>query len=288
MVARMRGARFVVDWHNLGWTLLAHQRRHGALVATLRAVERWIARRGDAHLCVSRAMREHLADRWDVDAAVCYDRPPDGIAAAPAARDAMRARLLQEAGVEGTPAAILISPTSWTADESTDLLFDTADALDAQAPALPRDFPRIVLLATGRGPGRAAFDARAARRRPGPAATVRSDWVAPASYPALLAAADGGVSLHQSSSGLDLPMKIADMFGAGLPVLALSYPALAERLRDGENGCLFTDAASLARRIVELWSPGSPVLDRLRAGSRASGRDRWLEGWMAEAAPTLL
>jgi beta-1,4-mannosyltransferase len=200
----------------------------------------------------------------------------------------MRARLLQEAGVEGTPAAILISPTSWTADESTDLLFDTADALDAQAPALPRDFPRIVLLATGRGPGRAAFDARAARRRPGPAATVRSDWVAPASYPALLAAADGGVSLHQSSSGLDLPMKIADMFGAGLPVLALSYPALAERLRDGENGCLFTDAASLARRIVELWSPGSPVLDRLRAGSRASGRDRWLEGWMAEAAPTLL
>ena len=86
-------------------------------------------------------------------------------------------------------------------------------------------------------------------------------------------------------------MKVADLFGAGVPVCALDYGAcLAERVRHGDNGLLYSNARQLAEVLFDLFEtyPAQSKLDRLRVGARKSARPTWEEGWIAEARPVLL
>jgi beta-1,4-mannosyltransferase len=66
-------------------------------------------------------------------------------------------------------------------------------------------------------------------------------WLKAEEYPLLLGACDIGVCLHSSSSGLDLPMKVIDMFGCQLPVMALYYQSIHELVHN-YNGWIFKDS----------------------------------------------
>jgi len=121
---------------------------------------------------------------------------------------------------------------------------------------------------------------------------LRARWLDPDEYPRVVGSADLGLCLHRSSSGFDIPMKIADLFGAGVPVCALDYGAcLAERVRHGDNGLLFSTARQLADILFELFETypaDQEALDRLRAGAGKSARPTWEQGWALEARSVLL
>jgi len=78
LVRALTGCLVVVDWHNLGFSVL----RHGGLgarhpfVLLSYAYEALLGRCLDAHLCVTFAMAEWLRARWRVKALPLHDRPP--------------------------------------------------------------------------------------------------------------------------------------------------------------------------------------------------------------------
>jgi beta-1,4-mannosyltransferase len=147
--------------------------------------------------------------------------------------------------------ALLISSTSWTADEDFSLLLT---ALDIYQSALQDDIglPRLLVIITGLGELRAPFERIVAQREltRWKGITVRCVFVAARDYPTLLGCADLGLSLHSSSSGRDLPMKVVDMFGCGVPVLARNFECIGELVKDKFNGRVFADGEELGLQMI--------------------------------------
>lgn len=119
--------------------------------------------------------------------------------------------------------ALIVSSTSWTPDEDFDMLLSALETYE-KVSAKNEKLPRILLAITGKGPLKEKFDIRVHELEKGwKNVRVRTVWLEAEEYPKLLGSAHLGLSFHASSSGLDLPMKVVDMFGAGLPVCALNF-----------------------------------------------------------------
>lgn len=294
VASKLRGARLVIDWHDRAAVVGRGSDRASALRAAGRRERRW-ARRAHAHLASSRAMAEWLRRECNVQAAVLYDRPASWFARPDLATAAeLWQRLARDLSLGARRIPIAICPTGWTPNDDFDLLLESLERaerrLSALGPARDAAAPDIAVLLTGRGALRATVEARLARRTFARVA-VRTTWLEPADYVALVGMADIGICLHQSASGLDLPGKLAELRGVGVPAYAFDYaPVLTEVLETGKQGVTFRDPGQLAAALVALATndlESQPALTAARAWLAAHPAERWEEHWQTVAAPVL-
>ncbi|CAF0784449.1 unnamed protein product [Didymodactylos carnosus] len=308
LVARLRGVRFYIDWHNYGYSMLAlkHGMQHW-IVQICQRYEFFMGRLADINTCVSQAFSSNLKLHL-IKSSVLYDRPTSQFhIPSTDEKHAILMKMYQQYGfkqfegrmndctrfttsdksfIKDRP-AILVSSTSWSPDENFQVLFDALKQYDTSD---INNLPSIVCIITGKGPLKDEFVEKLqqqSHRR----VEYCFPWLDAADYPLLLGCADLGISLHQSSSGFDLPMKIVDMLAVGVPVCSIHYDCINELVKRDQNGLIFRDSNDLCERIQDLLS-GFPdncsKLNSLKANVISGGKvSNWTKEWSTVVKPLL-
>jgi beta-1,4-mannosyltransferase len=274
----VRGKRFVIDWHNFGFSLLKVHRVPRLFVKIAEYFEFKFGRLADGNITVTDALRGLLAGRG-INSAVVPDRPSSIFHPCRDQRD----RFAKQLDLAPTD-FWLVSSTSWTPDEDMRCLLDAADSLNAD---LEKAGVGLSIVITGKGPGRCAFEHEARARKLSRISFSFQYFDRYEEYAQFLGCCDAGVSLHVSSSGVDLPMKGLDMIGAGLPLLSVTYQCITELVDHGRNGVLFRDGQELAGVLRGLIITKEIGIEQLREGATSSGAKRWDETWEEAARPVL-
>lgn len=299
VICFLRNTHLVIDWHNYGWTILAGKRGNNhPFVRIYKLYETIIGSKAPtASFTVTDAMAKQLRNKpYNLRSPIftLHDRPAaifqpiSGVEERRAFLRRLPETSAQAENIIAGKTRLLVSSTSWTPDEDFNLLLDALRVYSSSEKALPP----ILAIITGKGPQKEIYlerikslmeDGKLSR------VTILSAWLSAEDYAALLACADLGVCLHMSSSGVDLPMKVVDMFGAGLPVVGYGdYESWGELVREGVNGRGFVTSDDLARVLAKLFSDSQGTeLATLRKGAVEEGRRRWDEEWDSVAGRLL-
>jgi beta-1,4-mannosyltransferase len=293
VVGKLRGQSVVIDWHNFGWSILRLKLKDHPLVLFSKLYEYIFAHTADAHFTVTHAFTAHLRGKWGLGKAAkihtLHDRPPahfqpfdaqqreDFLHTHPALRKHAEKIIKGEM-------KFIVTSTSWTADEDFTLFLSAILGYDRWITAenflRPGSYPSLLVIITGRGPMRIPY-LHTIESLELQNTVIESVWLEAEDYPKMIASADLGISLHTSSSGLDLPMKVVDLFGVGVPVAAVRFECLGELVKEGENGVMFDDDKGLEEVLQQLFVKEPEMLERLRKGARkeTEGDKRWDTNW---------
>jgi len=291
IICFVRGTKLIIDWHNFGYSILALKLGiHHPLVTVSRRYETMFGKLATANFTVTKVMETALRSDFAIQAPVLtlHDRPADLYQPL---TDSERIRFLQRYAplakhfnaIIDRKTRLVVSSTSWTADEDFSLFLDALSSYSASATSTLSQLPELVVVITGKGPQKQYYRDKITQLRAEGAlemVTIHTDWLSFEDYALLLASADLGVSLHTSSSGLDLPMKIVDMFGAGLPVVGWSkFVAWPELVTENVNGRGFGSSEELADVLRDLFDPSSSSLTKLKKGAQVESQRRWSSEW---------
>ena len=250
LAARLIGARTLVHVHDLNDPGPA-----------LSALQRLVAQRTDAAVCVSEAVRELTVTRYRVPQwRVRVARNGIPLELLRGAGAAARSRVLAELGIEpGRPILAMIGRMHPVKGHRVML---------AMLPEIVRRFPRALLLVIGDGPERA--DCEALADSLGLAEHVRF-LGRRGDVPRLLAAIDL-VLMPSQSEGLGLAA--IEAVAAARPVIAFAVGGLPEVVADGVNGRLVPpgDCRAFAGAVVETLRDPSRRLSYARGAASSAQR----------------
>ncbi|BFZ03795.1 hypothetical protein BsWGS_06834 [Bradybaena similaris] len=315
IVCKIRFCDLVIDWHNYGHTILALALKPGhPLVRFAKWYEEKCGRLASHNICVTQAMRHDLESNWNIQAMTVHDRPTEMFKSVDIVQQhELFTRLGAEHSIflssESTPnctrftqkrqdgtvvrvnhrPAILVSSTSWTEDEDFGILLNALEEYDQKDTVGDGSstLPDLVCVITGKGPQKTYYSERIARKE-WRKVQFCLPWLAAEDYPLILASADIGVCLHTSSSGLDLPMKVVDMFGCGLPVCAVNFRCIGELVQHGKNGLIFNDSQELAQQLTDLlvdFPHKNEKLSQFRENLATFQELRWHQQWKKLVLP---
>lgn len=260
------------------------------MVTFSKVYEKFFARFATANFAVTDAMAQVLRSDFIKDSPVLtlHDRPADlyrPLTNSERIQFLQRYQLLAKHFNEivDHKARLLVSSTSWTADEDFGLLLKALCSYSASATSSHPHLPELIVVITGKGPQKQQYLDEIKELQTGDAlemVIIYTDFLSFEDYALLLGSAALGISLHTSSSGVDLPMKVVDMFGAGLPVAGWSrFSAWPELVKEDVNGKGFGSSEELADVLRELFDPASEQLSRLKKGAELESQRRWASEW---------
>ncbi|KAL5238002.1 hypothetical protein ACI65C_005412 [Semiaphis heraclei] len=292
-------AKFIIDWHNYAYSVLGLTLGSDAPLVKLSLwYERTFGRLADFNLCVTKAMKDDLHKKWNIEATTLYDRPgPQFKTITLTEKHNLLEKMnlnnfteLSETGMvrlKSNRPSLLVSSTSWTPDEDFSILLKALQKYDESDDI----YPKLICVITGRGPLKCHYQHIISKLK-WKKVSIITPWLENSDYPLLLACADLGVCLHASSSGLDLPMKVIDMYGVGLPVCAYDFKCLNELVRHNENGLVFSNENQLALHIMT-WFKNFPseICEKQSRFCKEIDKFRvvdWHTNWMKNAYPIFL
>ncbi|KAK5938647.1 mannosyltransferase [Knufia obscura] len=291
VVCHFRKIKLVIDWHNFGYSILGLKLgQNHPLVFVAKVYERYLGRIAQYHFAVTNAMCDVLKSDLGIRGTILplHDRPaPLFIPLSDADQIAFLTRHeLTAAEVDNIIASktrLVVSSTSWTADEDFSVLLDALRSYSESATTDSPHLPELLVIITGKGPLNQHYVEKIRdleSRQELEMVTIKTAWLSFEDYASLLGAADLGVSLHMSSSGVDLPMKVVDMFGAGLPVLGYdNFKAWPELVQENINGKGFSSPAQMSSIMKDIFDPTNETLDTLKEGAVRESKRRWSSEW---------
>lgn len=287
IICLLRNTKLIIDWHNFGYSILALKLGPSHLLVKIsQQYELFFARAAHYHFTVTYAMARVLREEFGVMALPLHDRPPAHFQPlAEEQRTALLERLPETSPhadlIQDGIQKLIVSSTSWTPDEDFSVLLDALVAYSAQAETQP-NLPRILAIITGKGPQKEHYLAKIAELKAYnrlAKVEINTAWLSMEDYALLLGSADVGISLHTSSSGVDLPMKVVDMFGTGLPVFGWSkYEAWPELVKEDVNGKGFGSSQQLTELLATYLSDDVKMA-KLREGAMKECKRRWDAEW---------